>query len=54
METNSGNKYLKLILLHIILGVTCFLLPVLTKLYSLIVFGGGLWYVIKNKNRNLE
>ncbi|BCY27231.1 O-antigen ligase family protein [Flavobacterium okayamense] len=54
METNSGNKYLKLIFLHIILGVICFLLPVLTKLYSLIVFGGGLWYVIKNKNRNLE
>lgn len=54
MISEKKDTYLKLILLHIILGVTCFLFPVLTKLYSLIVFGGGLWYVIKNKNRNLE
>ena len=52
----SGKKdtYLKFVILHIVIGVVCFTLPILTKLYSLIVFGGGLWYVIKNKNRNLE
>lgn len=54
MISEKKDTYLKFVILHIVIGVVCFTLPILTKLYSLIVFGGGLWYVIKNKNRNYE
>ena len=54
MAIRIKDHYIRLIFLHIFLGVLCFLFPVLTKIYSLLVFVGGLWYVVKNKNKNQE
>ncbi|WP_317046259.1 hypothetical protein [Flavobacterium sediminis] len=54
MKLDVRHNYLTLIVIHIAIGGICFLIPFLSKVVSLILFFGGLWYVIKNQNRNQE
>ncbi|WP_445453721.1 O-antigen ligase family protein [Flavobacterium sp. 25HG05S-40] len=50
----SDKNYLKLLLGHIILGALLFLFPFLAKLYAVVIVIVGLYYIIKNKNKNNE
>lgn len=46
--------YTALILIHVVIGVLVYLLPFLSKIYSFLILGFGLFYVMKTKNRNNE
>jgi O-antigen ligase len=46
--------YLYLILFHAFVGVLVFLMPFLSKLYTILILGYGTYYIIKNKNKNNE
>ncbi len=48
------KQYLILLLIHATLGGFLFLFPFLTKIYAVSIFCYGIFYVIKNKNRNNE
>lgn len=47
-------SYTTLVLLHIVIGVVVFFVPVLSKLYALSIALIGFYIIIKNKNRNNE
>src|SRR6187402_3582205 len=47
-------SYIYLILCHAFLGVLVFGLPFISKIYTLTIFGFGVYYIVKNKNRNNE
>lgn len=51
---NKTITYYYLILLHLFIAVTVFVLPVLSKLYALIIPIAGIYFVAKTKNRNNE
>ncbi|HRN98974.1 MAG TPA: O-antigen ligase family protein [Flavobacterium sp.] len=46
--------YLFLIALHLGIGFGIYLLPVLSKLYAILMFMGGLMWIFKNRNANHE
>jgi O-antigen ligase len=46
--------YLYLILFHAFVGVLVFLMPFLSKLYTILILGYGTYYIIKSKNKNNE
>jgi O-antigen ligase len=46
--------YLYLILFHAFVGVLVFLIPFLSKIYTISILGFGTYYIIKNKNKNNE
>jgi hypothetical protein len=46
--------YLYLILFHAFVGVLVFLMPFLSKLYTILILGYGIFYIIKSKNKNNE
>lgn len=46
--------YIGLILFHVVVGLLFFLLPVLAKLYGLLVLAVSVFAIVKNKNRNQE
>ncbi|TRX34857.1 O-antigen ligase family protein [Flavobacterium sp. ZT3R18] len=46
--------YIYLILFHAFIGVLVFLMPFLSKLYTILILGYGTFYIIKNKNKNNE
>ncbi|WP_281228120.1 O-antigen ligase family protein [Flavobacterium aquiphilum] len=48
------STYIYLLLLHALLGVLFFVLPILTKLYALVLFVFGIYYIIKTQNKNNE
>jgi len=48
------NFYLKALLLHLGFGCVVFLVPAITKLYSVFIFFMGLHLIFKNKNINNE
>lgn len=48
------RKYLLLVVFHLVLGFLFFGLPAISKPYSLVVVLVGIYFVIKNRNRNNE
>ena len=57
MKSKSGGKqisYLTLVLLHVLIGVAVFLLPVLAKIYALLILLIGFFIVLKARNKNNE
>jgi hypothetical protein len=54
MDLDLTDNYLKIILLHIVLGILIFLVPVFSILFSFSIFIVGFIYVIKTQNRNNE
>lgn len=47
-------SYIYLLLIHAFLGGLVFVLPFLSKLYTLVILVFGIYYIIKTKNRNNE
>jgi hypothetical protein len=47
-------SYIYLMLFHAFLGVLVFALPFISKIYTLTILIFGLYYIIKNKNKNNE
>jgi hypothetical protein len=47
-------SYIYLILFHAFLGVLVFAMPFISKIYTLAVFGFGIYYIIKKQNKNNE
>lgn len=47
-------SYVQLVLLHVFIGVAVFLLPVLSKIYALLILFVGFFIVIKTKNKHNE
>ena len=50
----KDKYYILLILLHILLGILIFSFPFVSMIYAFLIPLVGLYYVIKNKNRNNE
>jgi O-antigen ligase len=50
----KDRKYIFNIIFHIILGIAVFILKDVSKIYALIIFALGLFYVIIKKNKNEE
>lgn len=53
MLTKEKN-YLFLIAVHIALGVLVFVVPFVSKVYAMLILFGGIYFVVKTKNRNNE
>jgi O-antigen ligase len=47
-------SYIYLMLFHAFLGVLVFVLPFIAKLYTLLILIFGVFYIVKNRNRNNE
>ena len=54
MNLDLTDNYLKIILLHIVLGILIFLVPVFSIIFSFSIFIVGFIYVVKTQNRNNE
>ena len=54
MSINQQFRYIPLLLLHGGFGVIIFLFPFLSKIYSLALFGFGIYYLLKTQNKNNE
>ncbi|MEQ3691080.1 MAG: O-antigen ligase family protein [Flavobacterium sp.] len=54
LEKNRTNLYIKYILFHLVLGGLIFVLPVVSKLYAILIIVVGVRYVILNKNEDNE
>ncbi len=52
--TKDDISYLQLIIVHILVGVVIYLIPALSLAYALAMFGGGLAFIISNRNQNSE
>jgi hypothetical protein len=50
----ADKDYIKLILAHIGIGFCIFLFPFLAKIYAFLIVSAGLYFVIKNRNKNNE
>jgi hypothetical protein len=50
----EDKNYLLIILAHVILGIAIFVTPFVSKIYAYLIIFGGIYFVIKNKNRNNE
>ncbi|MCD0466760.1 O-antigen ligase [Flavobacterium sp. ENC] len=50
----TSLSYVHLIAFHAFIGVLVFILPFITKIYTLSIFVFGIFYIIKNRNRNNE
>lgn len=50
----EDQSYLYIILFHILIGVLGYVLPFTAKIYGYSIFIFGLYYIIKNQNRNNE
>lgn len=48
------SSYIYLILFHAFLGVSVFVLPFISKIYTIVILTFGIYYIIKSKNRNNE
>ncbi len=51
---NRDKNYLILILIHVLIGLAIYGLPILAKFYSVGMIIFGLFFVIRNRNRNNE
>ena len=54
MKTSPSLTYSALILFHVAIGLVVFVLPFLSKLYCISIFGFGIYYIIKTRNQNNE
>lgn len=54
MSITKQNSYLSLLLIHVAIGLVIFFIPFLSKIYSLLIFGFGIYYLVKTQNRNNE
>ncbi len=54
MSNNHQHRYISLLLLHGGVGFIIFLFPFLTKIYSLTLFGFGIFYLLITQNKNNE
>jgi O-antigen ligase len=52
--SSHEKKYILLILLHIVIGLVIFFIPSLSKPLSALVFLTGLFFIVKNQNKNQE
>lgn len=50
----EDQSYLYIILFHVLIGVLGYVLPFTAKIYGYSIFILGLYYIIKNQNRNNE
>ncbi len=50
----SQISYTKLVLLHIAIGLAVYMLPVLAKIYAILIILIGMMYVVKKQNQNNE
>ena len=50
----EDKTYVFLIGIHLIIGILIYVLPFLSKVYALSIFVFGIFYIVKNKNRNNE
>jgi len=46
--------YVYLILFHAFLGLVVFVMPFVSKIYTLAILVFGVFYIVKNKNKNNE
>jgi hypothetical protein len=51
---NKEKNYLFLILIHLLLGVLIYILPFVSKIYGYSILFGGLYFVVKTRNKNNE
>ncbi|WP_320814512.1 O-antigen ligase family protein [Flavobacterium sp.] len=54
LEKHNTNLYIKYILFHIVLGGLIFVLPIVSKLYAILIIVVGVRYVVLNKNEDNE
>ena len=54
MSINQQRRYISLLLLHAGIGVAIFSFPFLSKIYSLTLFGYGIYFLLKTQNKNNE
>ncbi len=54
MQDKNHINYLFLIVLHIFLGIAIYILPFLSKIYTILIIIVGLFYVVKKQNKNNE
>jgi O-antigen ligase len=47
-------SYIYLLLFHAFLGGLIFVLPFISKIYTLVIFVFGIYYIVKNRNKNNE
>jgi O-antigen ligase len=47
-------SYIYLLMFHAFLGALVFVLPFISKIYTLVIFVFGIYYIVKNKNKNNE
>lgn len=50
----SLKEYIFLILFHFLIGLACYIVTPLSKIYGALVLLVGFFYILKNKNRNNE
>ncbi|MES2544058.1 MAG: O-antigen ligase family protein [Bacteroidota bacterium] len=51
---DKQKKYLFLILIHVVIGFVIYLAPFLSKIYGYLIILGGVYIVIKKRNKNNE
>ena len=51
---DTNFKYIRLIILHVLIALAIFWVPFLSKIYAALIFIGGFFWVIKTKNKNNE
>ncbi|WP_163407762.1 O-antigen ligase family protein [Flavobacterium ajazii] len=51
---NTEKKYIQLLLLHVGIAAVIFVMPFISKLYTLAIFVFGVYYIVKTKNKNNE
>ena len=50
----KDSKYILLILAHALIGILIFVIRPLSQFYAIAILGVGLYFVMKNRNRNNE
>lgn len=50
----ADKNYIILLIIHVLIAGAVFVLPFLSKIYFIVIFIGGFFYVTRNKNRNHE
>jgi hypothetical protein len=51
---NKEKNYLFLIAVHLVLGVLIYVVPFVSKIYGYAILFGGIYFVVKTRNRNNE
>lgn len=54
MKSNDTSTYIKLVLIHLFIGLAVYFIPVISKLYAIAIILVGYRYVILRKNANNE